>query len=413
MQPLRHLGRCLTEGFAYQGEPSPYRDGERARRAERAPAAGRLRRLPAEPRPGRQPRLRRAPLPACAAARRCDAVTARPAARAATAACCSWARNSPPRSPSSFFCDFGTGAELANAVTEGRRREFARFARFRRPAVRGRIPDPNAVATFRAACSTGRALTQAPHRATLALYRAAARPAPRMDRAAPGRHGQRRAAVAASIRDTGARRQLAPGRRQRLQLAANLGDSHGRGVRAAPRGGDPLFASPAARCDALASGRLPPWSVHWRLTPAKRDAIDLTATRRRPHRRANALHSLPSAAASPPTTTTSGARQHPASDDTRARAAGGDGLPGRRRPRAAAARRRGTRLAAAAAAGPRHPSRRRRRSFPSACRRRSPGGGTSGCCHPKAAARARPAAAASSRAELTPLGEQRFGRRAF
>ena len=27
--PLRHLGRILTEGFAYQGEPSAYRDGER------------------------------------------------------------------------------------------------------------------------------------------------------------------------------------------------------------------------------------------------------------------------------------------------------------------------------------------------------------------------------------------------
>ena len=31
----RMLGRALAEGFAYQGEPSPYRDGERARRAER------------------------------------------------------------------------------------------------------------------------------------------------------------------------------------------------------------------------------------------------------------------------------------------------------------------------------------------------------------------------------------------
>jgi len=28
-QPLRHLGRCLTEGFAYQGEPSAYQDSKR------------------------------------------------------------------------------------------------------------------------------------------------------------------------------------------------------------------------------------------------------------------------------------------------------------------------------------------------------------------------------------------------
>ena len=28
--PLTHLGRCLTEGFAYQGEPSPHREAGRA-----------------------------------------------------------------------------------------------------------------------------------------------------------------------------------------------------------------------------------------------------------------------------------------------------------------------------------------------------------------------------------------------
>ena len=36
--------------------------------------------------------------------------------------------------PFLFFCDFGP--ELANAVTEGRRREFSRFAHFADPAVR-------------------------------------------------------------------------------------------------------------------------------------------------------------------------------------------------------------------------------------------------------------------------------------
>ena len=54
------LGRCLAEGFAYQGEPSPLSRRASARRAERAPAAHGVRRLPAEPRSGRQPRVRRA-----------------------------------------------------------------------------------------------------------------------------------------------------------------------------------------------------------------------------------------------------------------------------------------------------------------------------------------------------------------
>jgi len=51
--------------------------------------------------------------------------------------------------PFPFFCDFGT--ELADAVREGRRREFAKFAAFHDEAARARIPDPNADATFRSA----------------------------------------------------------------------------------------------------------------------------------------------------------------------------------------------------------------------------------------------------------------------
>ena len=48
--------------------------------------------------------------------------------------------------PFQFFCDFHD--ELAVAVTEGRRREFAGFAAFIDPAARALIPDPNDPATF-------------------------------------------------------------------------------------------------------------------------------------------------------------------------------------------------------------------------------------------------------------------------
>ena len=48
--------------------------------------------------------------------------------------------------PFLFFCDF-TG-DLANAVREGRRREFARFPAFASPDARARIPDPLAIETF-------------------------------------------------------------------------------------------------------------------------------------------------------------------------------------------------------------------------------------------------------------------------
>jgi 1,4-alpha-glucan branching enzyme len=50
------------------------------------------------------------------------------------------------RQPFLFFCDFE--GELGDAVRKGRREEFARFAAFRDPAARERIPDPLAEATF-------------------------------------------------------------------------------------------------------------------------------------------------------------------------------------------------------------------------------------------------------------------------
>ncbi|OHB36856.1 MAG: malto-oligosyltrehalose trehalohydrolase [Phenylobacterium sp. RIFCSPHIGHO2_01_FULL_70_10] len=52
------------------------------------------------------------------------------------------------RSPFLYFTHHGP--ELAEAVREGRRSEFASFAAFADPAARKRIPDPNAVETFEA-----------------------------------------------------------------------------------------------------------------------------------------------------------------------------------------------------------------------------------------------------------------------
>lgn len=50
--------------------------------------------------------------------------------------------------PFAFFTDFE--GDLAEAVREGRRREFAGFAAFRQPELRAVIPDPNAPGTFEA-----------------------------------------------------------------------------------------------------------------------------------------------------------------------------------------------------------------------------------------------------------------------
>ena len=62
--------------------------------------------------------------------------------------CCSWARSSAPPRPS---CSSAIStAELAEAVTRGRRAEFARFERFRDRGDAAAIPDPNAPSTFAA-----------------------------------------------------------------------------------------------------------------------------------------------------------------------------------------------------------------------------------------------------------------------
>ena len=50
--------------------------------------------------------------------------------------------------PFAFFTDFH--GELADAVREGRRREFAGFASYSSPEARAMIPDPNAVGTYHA-----------------------------------------------------------------------------------------------------------------------------------------------------------------------------------------------------------------------------------------------------------------------
>lgn len=62
-------------------------------------------------------------------------------------------------------------AELADAVREGRRGEFADFAAFKDEAQRERIPDPNAVDTFNASVPDFDARERSPHREWLQRYK--------------------------------------------------------------------------------------------------------------------------------------------------------------------------------------------------------------------------------------------------
>jgi maltooligosyltrehalose trehalohydrolase len=51
------------------------------------------------------------------------------------------------REPFFYFCDY-KNTELANAIRDGRRNEFAKFSAFKNPQKREQIPDPNDVETF-------------------------------------------------------------------------------------------------------------------------------------------------------------------------------------------------------------------------------------------------------------------------
>ena len=145
-RPLWQFGRCLAEGFAYQGEASRFRGGvTRGEPSGALPPGAFVSFAQTHDQVGNRAFGDR--LVTLADARALRAVVA-----------CVLLSPSPPMlfmgeefgatTPFLFFCDFGPG--LAEAVARGRRAEFERFEQFRDPARRANIPDPNAASTFAA-----------------------------------------------------------------------------------------------------------------------------------------------------------------------------------------------------------------------------------------------------------------------
>lgn len=143
-RPAERLARALSQGFIYQGDPSPNQDGR-----PRGTPSGHLSPtrfvnfLQNHDQVGNR-----------AMGERLTLLTDPAKLRAATALML-LAPNIPllfmgeeegSESPFFFFTDFHD--DLADAVREGRRREFAKFPAFADPAARERIPDPNAPETF-------------------------------------------------------------------------------------------------------------------------------------------------------------------------------------------------------------------------------------------------------------------------
>jgi maltooligosyltrehalose trehalohydrolase len=143
-QPIASFGRVLSEGFAYQGEPSPHREGRR--RGEPSadlPPTAFVSFLQNHDQVGNRAFGER--LSALADAAALDAMHAVLLLSPEVPMLFmgeEWAT----RRPFLFFCDFRD--EMATAVRDGRRREFSHFSEFQAPEVRNRIPDPNSLEAF-------------------------------------------------------------------------------------------------------------------------------------------------------------------------------------------------------------------------------------------------------------------------
>src|ERR1700723_3249814 len=164
---LDQLGRCLVEGFAYQGERSLFRNGAaRGERAAGLPPDAFVSFLQNHDQIGNR-----------AFGERITTIADPPAVRAAMAILLLAPSRPLPfmgeefgaKTPFLFFCDFEKG--LAPAVAAGRRNEFARFARFSDPDSRAGIPDPNVASTFEASRLDWGDLTEPRHREWLRFYR--------------------------------------------------------------------------------------------------------------------------------------------------------------------------------------------------------------------------------------------------
>ncbi len=144
--PAERLARCLGEGFIYQGEGSANHDGKpRGKPSGHLPPTRFVSFLQNHDQVGNR-----------ALGERLLLLTDPARLKAATGLLllCPhipmlfMGEEAGSRAPFLFFTDFHDA--LADAVREGRRKEFAKFPAFADPEQRETIPDPNAVATFEA-----------------------------------------------------------------------------------------------------------------------------------------------------------------------------------------------------------------------------------------------------------------------
>ncbi len=256
--PVRHLGRCLAEGFDYQGEASAYRGGNaRGEPSAHLPATAFVTFLQNHDQTGNRAR-----------GERITTLAGPEPLRAALALLL--LAPSPPllfmgqewgcTRPFAFFCDFA--AETGAQVRAGRRRMFASLPEFRAPQALGELPDPQDPATFRRCILDWDACRQPAGQAWLTWHRELL--------------VLRQRELVPRLRDLTARQTVCtpPGRRvlsarwvlgddSVLFLLANLGEEPATGV--TPPAYPVLYAT---HSDTRSMHTLPAWSVTWYLQPA-------------------------------------------------------------------------------------------------------------------------------------------------
>jgi maltooligosyltrehalose trehalohydrolase len=166
-QPLAQLARALSEGFIYQGDPSRHRKGEaRGEPSAHLPPQAFISFLQNHDQIGNR-----------AMGERLHQIADEKKLMLGMSILL--LNSQPPllfmgeewsaSTPFYYFCDFE--GELADAVREGRRREFASFPEFADAKAREKIPDPNAESTFLACKLRWQEVEEEPYCSSLAATR--------------------------------------------------------------------------------------------------------------------------------------------------------------------------------------------------------------------------------------------------
>jgi malto-oligosyltrehalose trehalohydrolase len=251
--PIRHLCRCLAEGFAYQGDYSAYHGSHRGEPSQSLPPTAFISFLQNHDQIGNRAFGERI------------AKLAEPKALRAAMEILLLAPQPPmlfmgeefgAETPFLFFCDFH--GDLADAVTKGRRNEFASFAKFNSLDALESIPDPNAESTFAQSKLDWNSLAINTHAEWLRLYRELL--TIRQNEIVPHLGSACRVqckALQEQQRHLSIDWRFADG--TQLQLQANLGSEILMTTKQSRR---PIYASNRTAAE---QGSLPPWSVAWSL----------------------------------------------------------------------------------------------------------------------------------------------------